>query len=546
MFYRIKKSSISMRDGYRSLAFYHIRLEDWAGKQQYREVANETMATQRAEQVEETAFPGKIYAEVVLEPAYDQAKRELLQPMIAIHKAHLIMLREQGLLAPSEAGRIAEALLALNVGKLSSGSYDGRFEDLFFEVEHELLELSGGEAAGNLHLARSRNDMGIAIYRIVLRNKLLRTLESAAALHQSLHAFAADHIDTIMIAHTHTQQAQPTTLAHYIAAVTDSLARDIRRLQAAYTGCNVSSMGAAALTTTGFNISRERVAELLAFDGVIENAYDAVSGADYVGEIASAVQLAAINLGRFAQELLLWCMQEFASVRVAAPYVQISSIMPQKRNPVSVEHIRSLLSSIKGTSQTVLTMIHNTPFGDIVDTEDDMQPFAWKSLDTLEAVYRLLAKVISTLEVNKSVLRERAEASFATVTELADTLVKQEGLSFRTAHAIVSRVVTAAVEDGRTVKELDMDALNEAAAGLSLSRLRLSEAELAQALDPVNFVRVRSLRGGPSPIELERALRVQSERQAALLRWLEEKGSKGQKAWQLLDSTLSEWLSAKP
>lgn len=196
-------------------------------------------------------------------------------------------------------------------------------------MEHQLLTLSD-EASGSLHLARSRNDMGIAIYRITLREKLLRTISSALQLHTELFAFAQKHTETIFIAHTHTQQAQPTTIAHYIAAVTDSLARDIRRLQAAYANCNLSSMGAAALTTSGFAISRERVAELLAFDGLIENSYDAVSGADYVGEIAAGISLAAINLGRFTQELLLWCTQEFGVVQVAAPYVQISSIMPQK------------------------------------------------------------------------------------------------------------------------------------------------------------------------------------------------------------------------
>ncbi len=134
-------------------------------------------------------------------------------------------------------------------------------------------------------------------------------------------------------------------------------------------------MGAAALTTTGFAISRERMQELLAFDDIIENAWDAVAGADYITESASAVQLSALNLGRTVQDLLTWATQEFNVFTLANPYVQISSIMPQKRNPVSIEHMRSLLSAVVGDTNTVLTMVHNTPFGDIVDTEDDMQPF---------------------------------------------------------------------------------------------------------------------------------------------------------------------------
>jgi argininosuccinate lyase len=499
------------------------------------------LAHRRHEQVEGDSFPGKTYAEAVLEPAYDQAKQELLLPMIAVHKAHLIMLLEQGLLSKGEAEKIAKALLTLDLDQLSQGSYNGDFEDLFFEVEHKLLTLSD-EASGNLHIARSRNDMGIAIYRITLRQKLLRTLGSALELQASLLAFAEKHTDTIIIAHTHTQQAQPTTLAHYIAAVSDSLARDIRRLQAAYVNCNISSMGAAALTTSGFAINRERVAELLAFDGLIENAYDAVSGADYVAEIATAVQLASINLGRFTQELLLWCTQEFAVVTVAAPYVQISSIMPQKRNPVSVEHIRSLLSSIAGNAQTVLTMLHNTPFGDIVDTEDDMQPYAWKSLNTLEVVYRLLSKIIATLKVNEDVLRQRVSESFATVTELADTLVREEGLSFRTAHSIVSELVSKAAQRGSKIYDISLESLNEAAIKLIDNPLRLSDKELKLALDPRHFVNSRSLRGGPNPAEMNRALAAQQNRLTGLRLWLNERQSDLEGAAANVQKILSDWL----
>ncbi|SDF97059.1 argininosuccinate lyase [Fontibacillus panacisegetis] len=498
------------------------------------------MATKRHVQEEGLQFPGKTYVEAVLEPAYNHAKQELLLPMIAVHKAHLIMLLEQRLLSQKDALNIAKALLSIDLEQLRLGNYNGQFEDLFFEVEHKLLKLSD-DSSNNLHLARSRNDIGIAIYRITLRQKLLRTLSSALELNASLLTFAKKHIDTIFIAHTHTQQAQPTTIAHYIAAVSDSLARDVRRLQAAYANCNLSSLGAAALTTSGFDINRERVAELLAFDGLIENSYDAVSGADYVAEIVASIQLAAINLGRFVQELLLWCTQEFAVAKVASPYVQISSIMPQKRNPVSIEHIRSLLSSIAGTSQTVLTMIHNTPFGDIVDTEDDMQPYAWKGLDTLEVVYRLLSKVIDSLEINKDVLHRRAAASFATVTELADTLVREEGIPFRNAHKIVSILVSQAVEQSKGISDLSLQSLNEIAIHTIGAPLKLSREKLKLTLDPKHFVNIRKLRGGPSPSEITRALEDQQHRLHSLEQWLSERETYLATALAQLDAILSNW-----
>lgn len=484
------------------------------------------------------------YAKAILEPIYRQAQEQLLAPMNAVNKAHLIMLAEQGVIGDDEARTVAAALLGLDLKKLGTNRYTGRFEDLFFEVEHELAE-AAGEAAGNLHLARSRNDMGIAVYRIALREKLLRTLDAGIELRCRLTEFAGKHVGTLMLGYTHTQQAQPTTMAHYVLAVSDSLARDFRRLRAGYANCNRSSMGAAALTGSGFAIDRFRAAELLGFGGVIDNTYDAVSGADYVAEAASAASLAAVNLGRFVQELLLWSTQEFAAIRAADPFVQISSIMPQKRNPVSIEHARSLLSSCAGDAATVLTMIHNTPFGDIVDTEDDLQPYAWRSLSTLETVYRLLARIVATLEVNERALQSRAEASFATATELADTLVRKEGVTFRAAHGVVSRLVRDASAEGLTVQDLTTERLNAASKAEIGREVRLTADELAEALDPAHFVAVRKLRGGPSPVEAERALREQEERWESEMAWLDRERELQSGRAADLDAILTAWLQPR-
>lgn len=491
-------------------------------------------------QSEGRAFPGKTYSEVVLEPAFNEAKRHLLDPMMAIHKAHLIMLYEQKLVTPEEAKQIGKALAGLSLDKVRRSTYTGTFEDLFFQVEHELLEMAG-DVAGNLHLARSRNDMGIAIYRMVLREKLLLMIGSALRLREHLLAFAEEHTETVMIGYTHTQQAQPTTMAHYMTAAADSLTRDIRRMQAAYTNCNRSSMGAAAMTTSGFPISRERMMELLAFDELIENSYDAIGGADYLGEAATATQLAAINLGRVVQDLLLWCTQEFGAVKVSAPYVQISSIMPQKRNPVSFEHMRSLLSSCVGNTNTVLSMMHNTPFGDIVDTEDDMQPYVWRSLETMEQIYRLLSVVIGTLEVHKEKLLQRAAGSFATVTELADTLVRTDGLSFRKAHHIVSGVVKKAMAEGLAASEVTLEMVNEVALQVIKRRLSLDDHTLKQSLDPVYFVSIRTLPGGPAPQEMRRMIGERRNQQASLNQWLQEAQGNCRLALNRLDRLIAGW-----
>jgi argininosuccinate lyase len=499
---------------------------------------------ERIYQREGRSFPGKTYTEAVLEPAFNEAKTHLLGPMMAINKAHLIMLREVELCSEEEAKAIAGALQGLDLEALRGATYTGLFEDLFFQVESQLLA-SAGEVAGNLHLARSRNDMGVTMYRMVLRDRLLATLHAALALEEHLLLFAEEHAETIMIGYTHTQQAQPTTLGHYMAAAADILSRDIERLQAAFRTCNRSPMGAAAFTTSGFPISRERMRQLLAFDGLVENAYDAIGGADYLGEAAAAVQLAAVNLGRVVQDMLLWCTQEFGALKVASPYVQISSIMPQKRNPVSFEHMRALLSSAAGNAATVLTMMHNTPFGDIVDTEDDLQPYLWRGLSVLEQMYRLLACVVGTMEVNKEGLLARAKSSYATVTELADTLVRTNRLSFRTSHRIVSKVVAQALQQGLRADEITLALVKEAAVSVIGRELALSEEELHRALDPVHFVAIRTLPGGPNPNEVRRMIAQRREHLTSTQAWAAEAAAACQKALLQLDQVMAEWSKGR-
>jgi argininosuccinate lyase len=485
-------------------------------------------------------FPGATYKEVVLEPAYENAKRELLPAMLAANKAHLVMLVEQNLVAQKDAEMIMRAIAELDEAELQTSPYTGEFEDLFFHVEHLILE-SAGEPAGNLHLARSRNDLGVAMYRMVLRDRLLRAEGSLLDLQGVLLAVASEHLQTVMPAYTHTQQAQPTTLAHYLLAVHDSLSRDLRRLRAAFENCNRSPLGAAALTTSGFAMDRGLVAELLAFDGLVENSYDAIGGVDYLGETATALQLSFLGLGRFANDLLLWSTQEFGAIRVADPYVQVSSIMPQKRNPVSLEHVRSLLSAAVGDANTVLTMLHNTPFGDVVDTEDDLQPYLWRALEAAAGLYRLLAAVVGTMDVNRELLLERAGAGYSTVTELADALLRERGLSFRTAHAVVTAVVKLAESEGVGAGGISPGLVDRAAEGVIGEPLDLSADQVSHALDPVRFVEIRSLPGGPAPEETRRALEERRTTHTRVISVHRERAEQISKRLQELDSTATSW-----
>lgn len=486
-------------------------------------------------------FPSNIYRKIVLQPAYDEAKKNFLTIMLQINIAHLKMLEEQGLVKQEEAKEIGTALKKLDLNYYRIEDYSPRYEDLFFRIENKLIELAG-DVAGNLHIGRSRNDMGIAIYRMTLRKKLLLLMQELLTLRDDLIAAAEEHVDTIMIGYTHTQQAQPTTFAHYLKAVIDQLERDFERLQHVYKTVNRSSMGAAALTTTGFNISRERMRELLAFDDIIENAWDAVAGADYIAEAASIVQLAALNLGRTSQDFLLWATQEFNAFTLASPYVQVSSIMPQKRNPVSIEHTRSLLSAVVGDASTVLQMVHNTPFGDIVDTEDDMQPYLWRAIDRLIGIYKLFGSLVVTMDVNKKKLRNRAENSFANVTELADTFVRSEGISFRQAHSIVSKCIKVLLSHGEeSLASLTWGLANTQSKLITGKPLKISEEDFYSTLKPETFVGVRTLLGGPAPATMKESLERSKANSHNLKEWVRLKESKIVEAEKQLTVIFEEW-----
>ena len=462
------------------------------------------------------AFPAPIYAETVLAPNFDDAKKYFLEALIEIHYAHTGMLARQGILTAEEEHVLLAALNGLDRQTIRDARFDGSQEDLFFFIEHLLEQACGIATAGKMHTARSRNDIAITLYRMTLRRELLQLASAVLELRKVLLDLAARHRETVMPAHTHTQPAQPTTLAHYLLAAIEFLGRDLQRLEAAFGNVNRSPMGACAITTTGFPIDRAITARLLGFEGLAENSYGAIASIDYLTQSAAAVAVAMVNQGKFVQDLLLWSTREFGFLRLPDAFVQSSSIMPQKRNPVALEHARILASRALGQAQALLTCAHNTPFGDINDSEDDLQPLVFQMFESALRSTRLLAGVMQAVEIDAAKLEERAGADFLTVTELADTLVRSTGMSFRQAHSLVARAVKLCGPDdspaaiARTTVSLD-------------ANLSKHQVEMEKALDPQNFVRIRRVTGGPAPEVTAEALERARTEQRDIEQWLAAK-----------------------
>ena len=233
------------------------------------------------------------------------------------------------------------------------------------------------------------------------------------------------------------------------------------------------------------------------------NSYGAIAAVDYVAEACSVLATAMLSLGRFAQDMLLWSTAEFGFLRLSDGYVQISSIMPQKRNPVPLEHVRVLASRALSESQSVLGALHNTPFADMNDGEDSLQPLVALAWSDAQRALSLLAGALSEASFDTAHMRRRAEGSFLTVTEVADTLVRCCGIPFSSAHGLVAAAVKAASSDDADALAADLYARSTAAA------MCITHEEVRQALDPEHFVALRSVPGGPALAaimpELERA-----------------------------------------
>src|SRR4029079_9008587 len=265
------------------------------------------------------------YVTHVLNENFEDAKELLLSPLMAINYAHLVMLAEQVIIAAGDARALRNALDGISLDRVRQVHYDGTCEDLFFYIERLIDQACGEDIAGRLHTARSRNDIDMTMYRIRQREFISGLASATLDLRDALIMHADRHRNSVYGAHTHTQPAQPTPIAHYLLAVVEQLERDSRRLLAAYDATNRNPLGACAITGTGFPIDRDRTSALLGFDGPTCNTYGSIATVDYLLESVSATSVLIVGLVRVVQDLLLWCTVEFGYLRLSDGFVQGSS-----------------------------------------------------------------------------------------------------------------------------------------------------------------------------------------------------------------------------
>ena len=263
-----------------------------------------------------------------------------------------------------------------------------------------------------------------------------------------------------MPGYTHLQAAQPVTFGHHLMAYVEMFGRDRGRLADCRTRINECPLGAAALAGTAFPIDREATAAALGFARPMANSIDAVSDRDFALEFLAAGAILAVHLSRLAEELVLWCTEGFAFVRLSDAFTTGSSIMPQKKNPDAAELVRGKSGRVIGSLIGLLTVIKGLPLAYGKDMQEDKEP-VFDAADTLDVCTAVMTGMLGDLEANGERMRAATAAGFITATDLADWLVRELGLPFRDAHHATGEIVKRAEQRGCGLEELELAAMQE-------------------------------------------------------------------------------------
>ncbi|RLE50718.1 MAG: argininosuccinate lyase [Candidatus Methanomethylicota archaeon] len=423
----------------------------------------------------------------------------IVNEVIQINQAHVIALAKAGILAKEEAAKLLETLdKAREEIRLSP-----ELEDVHMALENLVIEKLGIKLGGKIHVAKSRNDQVAAAIRMRLRSWLLQILSKILSLEEKLLEKAERHVGDIMPGYTHLQRAQPITIAHYLLAYYDAFARDFDRIIQCYRRVNLSPLGAAALAGTSFNISREYVAQLLGFDGLVENSVDAVSSRDFALEALSSLAILMVNVSRFAEEVVLWSTSEFNFVDVPEEHASTSSIMPQKKNPVTAEVMRARAGQVLGDLVSSISIMKALPLSYNLDMQE-LTPHLWSACEKVEETLMVLADLVEKIMFNVERLRDSMKGDFLTATELANMLFRKYGVSFREAHIAVGRVIKELLSVDRAFKASSSEIANLLSKELGI---RVEPKDVREALNVKRFITTLKTGGSSSIKSVKNMLR---------------------------------------
>ncbi len=423
--------------------------------------------------------------------------RRLFEADITASLAHCEGLRGAGLLVEAEAAQIRNGLRTILKRAQADARYFNEFqsEDVHSFVESRLVQLIG-DTGRKLHTGRSRNDQVATDLRLWLRAEVDRILESLRGAQTALLDLAEEYRDAVLPGYTHLQRAQPVLWAHWCLAYFEMLSRDTERLMEVRRRVNVMPLGSAALAGTAYPIDREAVARELGFESVSRNSLDAVSDRDFCVEFAGAGSIIMLHLSRLSEDIIIYSTAEFGFLELSDAVATGSSIMPQKKNPDSMELVRGKSGRVFGHLSGLLATLKGLPLAYNKDMQEDKEAL-FDTVDTVRESLEVTATVLRNVRVREEAARAATTSGYMNATELADYLARK-GMSFREAHDVVGRLVLRAIEQQVELQDLQLDEMQTFSP--------LIEDDVYEALSLEQTLATKSQTGGTAPERVAEAL----------------------------------------
>lgn len=440
-----------------------------------------------------------------------------------IDQAHTVMLHEAGILRRESAKKILTTLLRLQMNGVQALNLDPAAGSFLFQIESYLARHVGEEIAGSLHTARGRADYQSASLTLLARDVIIELAEQLIRFEQEIINLASRHVNTLMPAYTHLQQAQPSTFGHYILSHIYPLERDFSRLTGLYRRSDLSTLGCCSRVGTSWPIDRHRVSRLLGHEGLVLNAQDQTYyRREHLGEFAAVASLLANNLARLATDLELWSSAEFSLVELPDSHCGSSSIMPQKKNPYSLERCRAVAGESIGWLASVLGVYKMS------DTSAGDPTFSVLSEGRLLAdvrrhvggMLRLFTELLPRMEVHEDRMAEMTRNKWNTATQLSDAIAQKTGLPFRHAHHVVGAVVRRCIDNDILPSGVTAELVDEVASSVLGKPIGMSNDVIREAMDAWECI--ASLRGigSANPVVVERAAADAADRVREQIEWL--------------------------
>ena len=426
----------------------------------------------------------------------------ILDSVIKINIAHLLMLNKNEIIDKKTASKCIKSLKSID----DSFQLDSDLEDVHMNVESFVIDRIGSEMGGQLNLAKSRNDQVASAIRMTSRQFILDLLSNIHDLQKVILTLAKSHTDYLMPSFTHLQHAQIVTLSHHLLAHYDSLSRDAERFQETYHRVNKSPQGSGAIASVIINVDRDYVAKLLGFDGLVENSIDATTTRDFCIELMSNLTLLMLNVEKIVNELVLWSTSEFSYVEISDEFSSTSSIMPQKKNPVIAELIRSKSSIIIGDLVASIGIIKSLTLGYSIDLQD-LTPRLWNSLDKSLSSIQLLSNMLSNCKFNKESMSNNLDDTMIAA-DLANYLASNYNISFRQSHHIVGTLSKTSADSDKKLSSLVKSDLLQVTKKITGKTIKIPIDEIDSIFNYNKNVNSKTTKGSPSASESNRMIKV--------------------------------------